>query len=462
MTPKNVDMKKTLLLFLTAVALMAFGYFVDGPKPIPPSKQRKGDAAKGFNYLVYGDYVRSGIPYKIFRMAYGKADSTLLPRTGINAQVPYDFNALRMPSGKVIVAPNCLQCHAMPFDGKLVIGLGNAGIDFTKSRGINAGSVAMMEQVLKSRFPDDYEDAKTFLAVTRTIAPDLVADTRGVNLADHLAALLVAHRDPQTFHWSDSALLKNDHAAIPTDTPPWWLLKKKNAMFYNGFGRGDFGRFLMASNLLTTGDTSESRMVDEHMPDLLAYIYSLQPPPYPKAVDKPLVAKGKQVFTANCASCHGSYGARGRYPNLLIPGPIIQTDSLLYTSNYSTPQFVSWFNRSWFRSGDHPARLEPTNGYVAPPLDGIWVSAPYLHNGSVPTLEGVLNSRLRPRYWSRDFEHPQYNYDNPGWVYREETAGGKPEIYNTDQAGYGNRGHYFGDHLSDAERKALIEYLKTL
>ena len=74
-----------------------------------------------------------------------------------------------------------------------------------------------------------------------------------------LAALLVSHRDPQTLQWSDKNLLPLPNEIIPTDVPAWWLLKKKNAMFYNGFGRGDFGRFLMASNLLTVTDTLRSK-----------------------------------------------------------------------------------------------------------------------------------------------------------------------------------------------------------
>ncbi len=72
-----------------------------------------------------------------------------------------------------------------------------------------------------------------------------MAPVRGVNLADRLAALLVAHRDPTTLEWSKEALMPVPDDAIPADTPPWWLLKKKNAMFWNGFGRGDFGRFLI-------------------------------------------------------------------------------------------------------------------------------------------------------------------------------------------------------------------------
>jgi hypothetical protein len=74
----------------------------------------------------------------------------------------------------------------------------------------------------------------------------------------------------------------------------------------------------------------------------------------------------------------------------------------------------------------------------------------------------LLNSKTRPTYWSRSFEKPQYDYENVGWVYTVEKEGGSTSVYDTKQAGYGNGGHYFGDALSDGERKAVIEYLKTL
>ena len=163
----------------------------------------------------------------------------------------------------------------------------------------------------------------------------------------------------------------------------------------------------------------------------------------------------------NCANCHGSYGAEPDYPNLLIPITSIQTDSFLCMSNYSSPQFVEWFNNSWFTKGDHPARLEPFNGYIAPPLDGIWITAPYLHNGSVPTLEALLNSGNRPAYWSRNFNNSQLDHENVGWKYKKLDKPDK-SAYNTDIPGYGNYGHYYGDKLTDSDRKALIEYLKTL
>jgi mono/diheme cytochrome c family protein len=296
----------------------------------------------------------------------------------------------------------------------------------------------------------------------KTISGDLYTEVRGVNSADRLAHLLVAHRDPQTLRWSEEPVIDVSGRVVPTDTPPWWLLKKKHAMFYNGFGRGDFGRFLMASNLLTVSDSSEAREVDSHFNDVLAYIFSLEPPKYPRPIDAALAKKGAVIFVQHCSKCHGNYGDDGDYPNLLIPESIVKTDSLLYKSNYQSPQFIEWFNKSWFAQGDHPARLVPFGGYIAPPLDGIWMTAPYLHNGSVPTLEGVLNSKARPVYWSRDFDHPQYDYEQVGWKYIREDSARGTAVYNTTLPGYGNYGHTFGDKLSGPERKAVIEYLKTL
>lgn len=433
----------------------------EDPVPIPRSPQRIGDAAKGYEYLVTGDYIKGGIPYNLFMMGMG-GQKVYLDREGKNKKVPHEYTAVQAVNGETIVAPNCLQCHAQVFNGQLIIGMGNSLADFSASRRVKGAAFEMLEKMLKAGKPEQYEAAAHFIEVTKTIAPYLTVPTKGVNVADRLAAVLVAHRNPSDLKWNRKASLEIPDLIVPTDTPPWWLLKKKNAMFYNGFGRGDFGRFLMASNLLTVTDTSEAAEVDKHMPDVLAYIYSLKPPKYPGAINAPLANQGKQIFERRCSKCHGSYGKNESYPNLLIPQSVIGTDSLLFKSNYSHPQFVNWFNNSWFTSGNHPARLEPFNGYIAPPLDGIWATAPYLHNGSVPSLEMVLNSKLRPRYWSRNFDKPEYDAATMSWKFKVEQQPGGPDVYNTDLPGYGNYGHYFGDKFGDAERKAVLEYLKTL
>ncbi len=461
-------MKKTFVLF--AIALISFAFINitsvleqnENPTYIPASKQRTGDAAKGYEYLTTGDYLKSGIPYSFFMLGVPKDSNNYLNRSGLNKNLSHDFTAVKAPNGELVVAPNCLQCHSQVFDGKLVVGMGNSFSDFTVNRLSTALIAEKMMKNLTGTNAKKYEAAKNFIDALKVISPNLITSTKGVNLADALAAMLVAHRNPQTLQWSDSILMPMPTEIIPTDVPAWWLLKKKNAMFYNGFGRGDFGRFLMASNLLTVSDTSEAREVDSHFNDVLSFIYSIDAPKYPKPVDEKLAANGKKVFAATCSSCHGTYGDGGKYPNLLIPENIIQTDSCLYTSNYSSPQFVDWFNKSWFTTGDHPARLVPYRGYIAPPLDGVWATAPYLHNGSVPNLETMLNSKIRPAYWQRSFSRPSYNYQIPGWNFEVKNEAGSSEVYNTTLKGYSNSGHYFGDKLNNKERTAVIEYLKTL
>ncbi|HEY4156143.1 MAG TPA: hypothetical protein VGM24_11965 [Puia sp.] len=460
-------MNKFWVILCFALAGLAFTTVIhrengDEPVPVPPSKQRTGDTAAGYKYLTTGDYLKSGIPLSYFKMAFGKTSANYLNRGGENAAVPYDYTVVKASNGEMVVAPNCMQCHAQVFDGKFIMGLGNSSADFRFSQKLDPKNAAAAEKMLKNLDPHKYEAAEPFLRVVKAVGSKLNTQVRGVNIADRLASLLASHRDRNTFKWSDEPLLDVPDEVIPTDVPAWWLLWKKNAMFYNGFGRGDFGRFLMASNLFTVNDTSESREVDSHFNDVLAYIQSLRPPAYPKPLDKALVKQGGVLFVQNCSKCHGSYGSGGKYPNLLIPESVIGTDSLLFKSNYQDSQFIAWFNNSWFAKGDHPARLEPFDGYIAPPLDGVWITAPYLHNGSVPDLETLLDSKERPKYWSRDFDNPQYNYVDPGWKYQEHSAPEGTTVYNTTLPGYGNYGHTFGDRLSSRERKALIEYLKTL
>jgi len=457
-------MKKcVIVLILLFTSVIYIGFIGDENKPvkIPENKQRTGDAGKGYEYLVTGDYLKSGLPYNFFILGIGRDKKNYLKRDSLNKDISHEYTAIKAPNGELVVAPNCLQCHAQVFDDQLYVGMGNTFMDFTERKGIprKAGNLYAMLSVFG---PKKFEASKNFLKATKTLAPDMFTEVRGVNAAGRLAALLVAHRDPTTLKWSDNPIMEIPKIVIPTDVPAWWLLKKKNAMFYNGFGRGDFAKFLMASNLLTVTDTSEASEVYSHFDDVLAYIYSIKPPKYPKPVNDQLAMQGQKLFENNCSKCHGTYGEQETYPNLLIPSSVIRTDSALFKSNYSYPQFVEWFNKSWFTSGDNPAKLVPFNGYIAPPLDGIWVTAPYLHNGSVPTLEAVLNSKIRPAYWSRDFEKPEYDYENPGWKYVKQEDANRKNVYNTTLLGYGNYGHYFGDKLTDIERKAVIEYLKTL
>lgn len=130
-------------------------------------------------------------------------------------------------------------------------------------------------------------------------------------------------------------------------------------------------------------------------------------------------------------------------------------------------RFYEWMSRSFY---GQLARTAPARGYVAPPLDGIWATAPYLHNAAVPDIQVLLDSHRRPRYWRHQDDPRRYDPNTLGWRYEALPHGKSGEkdpqksgrIYDATLSGYGNGGHTFGDPLTDSERSALIEYLKTL
>jgi hypothetical protein len=189
----------------------------------------------------------------------------------------------------------------------------------------------------------------------------------------------------------------------------------------------------------------------------------MSPPAWPWTIDSDLAAKGKQVFYDNCARCHGTYGEGSTYPNELVPLADIGTDPVLAQgASQFADRFVAWFNSSYW---GQKARLEPQQGYIAPPLDGIWATAPYFHNGSVPTLAAVLDSTLRPMFWSRSGDSTAYDQAAVGWQFTpgvSHAMQANTKVYDTTELGYGNAGHPFGDMLLPTERTAVLEYLKTL
>jgi mono/diheme cytochrome c family protein len=104
--------------------------------------------------------------------------------------------------------------------------------------------------------------------------------------------------------------------------------------------------------------------------------------------------------------------------------------------------------------------------YRAPPLDGIWSTAPFLHNGSVPTLRDLLRKAAdRPKL----FFVGQIRYDlhdvGQDQSQKPRSASDAPPdstmcVLDTSRPGNSNRGHEFGTDLSDADKDALLEFLK--
>jgi mono/diheme cytochrome c family protein len=443
----------------------AEGFDERGRLPLPESPQRQGDPEKGRDYLVNGDYLKSGVPLAVFRTVYRERTGNELNREGENATLPPSVTAVKAPNGEVVVATNCLSCHAQQLRGQFILGLGNSLRDFTEDAAANVNLADGMLRLVSVSNPAPREAFAPFRDAVRAVAPHIRTQVAGTNPALKLAYILAAHRDPETLEWSDKPLLPLPPAeeVVPSDVPALWLLRKKRAMFHNGMGQGDFARVMMASSLLTMRDAGEAAEIDAKFVDVRAFLDTLRPPAFPGPIDPVLRERGGRVFARNCSSCHGSYGEGEDYPNLLVSLDEVGTDPALALAAIATQEAQSAvYNHSWFGQGEYGARLEPLPGYVAPPLDGVWATAPYLHNGSVPTLEALLDSTKRPERWRRSFSQKDYDLGKVGWKHSAESAGGHKHIYDTTLHGHSADGHLYGDDLEDEERRALLEYLKTL
>ena len=178
------------------------------------------------------------------------------------------------------------------------------------------------------------------------------------------------------------------------------------------------------------------------------------------AIAGELAARGATVFAAECARCHAMGADRiGRVEPIVDLG----TDPTRIAA--FTPALRDGLNTlgtdQW-----QLRHFELQNGYVNAPLDGAWLRAPYLHNGSVPTLRDLLNApENRPARFCRGGE--VYDWRNLGYFSATAQANGREScgnlfLYDTAVRGNSNKGHRYGTVLSDADKDALLEFLKTL
>lgn len=413
---------------------------------IPASPQREGDPARGYRALVNDGYISLGIPWTGFSavMTPLEARDMIPGREGKNALVGYSFNVSTNARGIEIASPNCLSCHATHLGGKLVVGLGRPHRTLATPSGIATDVTAIALALQTSAEFAEYQEFGSRLLASQEAGTLIVFGT------------LAAYRDPKTLAWSSSARF-DAHTGLGgwVDVPPWWRTKKKNGLYATGMGRGDHVRHTMNMTVFSVTDEAEAKALDATFVDVASYLRSIEPPKYPAAIDAARAAAGKTVFEAACATCHGTYGANASYPNLLVPAAMVGTDPELAQKSWVNQAAIDWFAGSFY--GALGSRMEPSAGYVAPPLDGIWATAPFLHNGSIPTLEALLDSTKRPRTWQAAFGDDDYDLDAVGW--KTGTTGG---IVDTTRAGDSNAGHTYGDALGDEDRRALIEYLKTL
>ena len=206
--------------------------------------------------------------------------------------------------------------------------------------------------------------------------------------------------------------------------------------------------------------------------DVMRFISKLEAPPFPGNVDSVKAKLGKSIFNKNCQTCHGKYESKSgksrlvSFPNRLIPFSIIGTDSTRAVA-ITTEDLKRLDKIKIGRYFDGQA----TNGYVAPILSGAWATAPYFHNGSIPTLWHLMHPGERPEKFyvgghQLDFEKVGVKGEMKEDVYSyvegyRNWAG--YEIYDTRGRGMSNAGHTEQFlRLTEHEKDCLIEFIKTL
>jgi mono/diheme cytochrome c family protein len=344
---------------------------------------------------------------------------------------------------------NCLLCHSGTVAGQTIVGLGNASLD------------------LQSLFEDLSHADGLDLG-----APVQLSYVRGTIDPVNPLAFLLQFRDadlnlqkPRAPHYSGN---------VCSDPPAWWLLKKKKTRDWTAPMDVRSTRIDMVNLLTPLNSGDYIKKQEGAFGDIEAYLRTIEAPRYPFPIDEKLAARGRGLFVDTCARCHGTYGPDGTYPNKIVPLRSIGTDRTLAEGH--SAELLTFLNQSWFGQepgpDGKPLQFAENHAYQAPPLDGVWATAPYLHNGSVPTIYHLLNSAARPKMYTRSYRTGREEYDavKLGWKITVLDAPPDPQtsgferrkIYDTTQPGRGNSGHTFGDKFTEDERAAVIEYLKTL
>jgi mono/diheme cytochrome c family protein len=376
-------------------------------------------------------------------------------RYGLHA-APYDNNGLPMGLHEVRglfgkgIDVDCLLCHAGSVAGRTYIGLGNASLDLQ----------SLYEELTAA-------DGRTLPV------PFRFSHVRGTIDPVAPVTFLMEWRDADLALRSEPVRLdfRND---VASDPPAWWLLKKKKTRGWTGGIDTRSTRVDMVTLLSPLNGADYIKRQAGVYADIHAFVLGVQPPAYPFPIDRARAARGQELFGRHCARCHGTYGPDGSYPNKVVGLDVLGTDPTL--AEAFTEKNLEYFNASWLarQTGPdgEPYRVTDRRGYQAPPLDGVWATAPYFHNGSVPTVYHVLNSKARPKVFTRSFRTGTDDYDPDRLGLKVRVLDGPPggdvsraerrKVYDTTQPGRSNGGHTFGDKLSEDERLEVIEYLKTL
>jgi hypothetical protein len=263
--------------------------------------------------------------------------------------------------------------------------------------------------------------------------------------------------------------MAKDESIGTTDLPSIWYQGKREGMQLHWDGNNTSVRERDRSAAFGTGayPTTLDRENMARLEDWL--LKEAAPPKYPYGIDSGKAARGKVLYDQLCERCHGPDGtnfAPGQKElGKVTPIDEIRTDRHRldsYTEALAANQNVLYAETK--NPEERFSHFRKTNGYANMPLDGVWLRAPYFHNGSVPTLRDLLErGDNRPkRFYRGDDVYDTVRVGFESTV--PERDGHKYFGYETAVPGNSNTGHegkYYGTDLPPADKDALVEYLKT-
>jgi hypothetical protein len=246
-----------------------------------------------------------------------------------------------------------------------------------------------------------------------------------------------------------------DDSTGNTKFPALWRLGARNGLYHSA-GEAKTLYAVVATSAIGIGSLPREGFVERNQ-WIEKFIDALEPPPFPEKIDAALADRGKAIFQARCASCHAEGGAR---TGAAIPLSEAGTDPehvlAWQQANADRMNFVVHL-----LGADHAEVEGAQGGYVAKPLVGLWLLGPYLHNGSVPTLWDLLSPPAqRPAVFYSGYD--VVDFDRVGFISTGAEAEAHGFRFDTGIRGNGNGGHLYGTDLGDADKRALLEFLKTL
>lgn len=446
-----------------------------------PPVAAQDDIVSHFKYGSIGTEVGVGVPYAIWRVLPVVFADKLPNRPGegyerlgfiFEANAPQSrpigttYSSDRVP----LVGLNCATCHT-----------GTLRESPSSPRRIIAGMPAHQLDLqgyanfLTAAARDARFEAGTLIAAINQQDPDFswfdaliyrffaIRQTRNGILERAEVNAWFADRPPQgpgrvdTFN-PYKRMFGFDMAADRTvgtaDLPPLFNQRVRAGMWLHWDGNNNLVDERNKSAAIGAGATEAS--LDLASLDRVAgWVLDLPPPAMPAdRIDRGLADRGAPVYAVHCARCHDVDGdAVGQVTPLLEIG----TDPERlhsFTAELAEKMNTIGTGRPWKFT-----HFRKTEGYANQPLDGVWLRAPYLHNGSVPTLRALLFPDERPAVFYRAYD--VYDWERVGFVAEGPDAEKHGVRFDTSVRGNGNQGHLYGTDLPAADREALIEYLKT-